>query len=69
MKKDSFKWDQGDLTFLFIKKEKTKNTQNKTSRAITLIICSIQFDFDLKVNKIIPITVVPKNKQIGNVMI
>jgi len=26
MKKDSFKWDQGDLTFLFIKKEKTKNT-------------------------------------------
>jgi hypothetical protein len=34
-----------------------------------LIIFSIQFDFDLKVNKIIPITVVPKNKQIGNVMI
>ena len=69
MKKDSFKWDQGDLTFLFIKKETTKTPEIKHPRAITLIICLIQFDFDLKVNKIIPITVIPKNKQIGNVMI
>ena len=55
--------------FYLSKKKRPKTPEIKHPRVITLIICSIQFDFDLKVNKIIPIAVVPKNKQIGNVMI
>ena len=41
-----------------------KDLEKKYKTGVTAI-----YDFDLKVNKIIPITVVPKNKQIGNVMI
>ena len=41
-----------------------KDLEKKYKTGVTAI-----YDFDLKVNKIIPIAVIPKNKQIGNVMI